>query len=83
MAWAMQVQNKAAISANATQHELVQEAAERQRKEDNAAKRLERVRDQQANFIWPIAMFLVGQALPESSAGPRDRTDGGVAGLVS
>ena len=33
----MQVQNKAAISANATQHELVHEAAERQRHEDNAA----------------------------------------------
>ena len=85
MAWAIrQVQNKAAISANATQHELVQEAAERQRHEDNAAKRLERVRDQQANFIWPISMYLVGQTLPESTAGPRDRTEhgGGVAGLV-
>ena len=85
MAWAMQVQNKAAISANATQHELVQEAAERQRQEDNAAKRLERVRDQQANFIWPISMYLVGQALPESTAGPHGHTEhgGDVAGLVS
>ena len=63
------MQNKAALSANATQHELVQEAAERQRHEDNAAKRLERVRDQQAYFIWPIAMYLVGQALPESMGG--------------
>ena len=62
MAWAMQVQNKAAISANATQHELVQEAAERQRKEDNAAKRLERVHDQQAYFISPIQLYYVGQA---------------------
>ena len=79
------MQNKAAISANATQHELVQEAAERQRHEDNAAKRLERVRDQQANFVWPIAMYLVGQALPESTASPLDRTEagGGVAELVS
>ena len=85
MPWAMQVQNKAAISANATQHELVQEAAERQRHEDNAAKRLERVRDQQAYFIWPINMYLVGQALPESTAGPLDRTEhaGGLAALVS
>ena len=86
MAWAIrQVQNKAAISANATQHELVQEAAERQRQEDNAAKRLERVHDQQANFIFPITMYLVGQALPESTAGPRDRTEhgGGIAELVS
>jgi hypothetical protein len=61
----MQVQNKAAISANATQHELVQEAAERQRQEDNAAKRLERVHDQQANFISPLAFYQVGQVLPE------------------
>ena len=81
----MQVQNKAAISANATQHEIVQEAAERQRQEDNAAKRLERVRDQQANFIWPITMLLVGQALPESPAGLRDRTEhgAGTAELLS
>ena len=63
------VQNKAAIAANATQHELVQEAAERQRHEDNAAKRLERVRDQQAYFINPISQYLVGQALPESMGG--------------
>ena len=78
------MQNKAAISANATQHELVQEAAERQRQEDCAAKRLERVRDQQANFVWPITQYLVGQALPESTAGSPDRTEhgGGVAGLV-
>jgi hypothetical protein len=80
----MQVQNKAAISANATQHELVQEAAERQRQEDNAAKRLGRVHDQQANFISPISMYLVGQALPERTTFPLDRTEhgGGVVGLV-
>ena len=78
------MQNKAAISANATQHEIVQEAAERQRQEDNAAKRLERVHDQQANFIFPISQYLVGQALPESTTGPLDRTEhgGGLAGLV-
>ena len=64
------MQNKAAISANATQHELVQEAAERQRHEDNAAKRLERVHDQQANFIFPIDRYMVGQALLESVARP-------------
>ena len=75
MPCAMQVQNKAAISANATQHELVQEAAEWQRQEDNAAKRLERVHDQQANFISPLALYLVGQLLPESS--PLDRTEHG------
>ena len=79
------MQNKAAISANATQHELVQEAAERQRHEDNAAKRLERVHDQQANFISPISQYLVDQALPDCAAGPLDRTEagGGVAALVS
>ena len=79
------MQNRAAISANATQHEIVQEAAERQRHEDNAAKRLERVRDQQANFIFPISQYLVGQALPESTAGPLDRTEhgAGAAALVS
>ena len=78
----MQVQNKAAISANATQHELVQEAAERQRHEDNAAKRLERVHDQQANFIFPISQYLVGQAWPESTAGPLDRTEAGRVAAV-
>jgi hypothetical protein len=78
------VQNRAAISANATQHEIVQEAAERQRHEDNAAKRLERVHDQQANFISPILMYMVGQVLPEGTTGLLDRTEhgGGVAGLA-
>ena len=78
------MQNKAALSANATQHELVQEAAERQRQEDSAAKRLERVHNQQAYFVGPISQYLVGQALLESTAGPRDRTEhgGGAADLV-
>ena len=34
------MQNKAAISANATQHEIIQESAERQRQEEKAAKQL-------------------------------------------
>ena len=38
------MQNKASIAANATQHELVREAAERQRQEDRAGNQLDRVR---------------------------------------
>ena len=40
------VQNKASIAANLTQHELVGEAAARQRLEDKAANQLERVQMQ-------------------------------------
>ena len=47
-------QNKAAITANATQHELVQEAAERQRAEDRAGKQLERVQIQNAELVYPV-----------------------------
>ena len=47
------MQNKAAISANATQHEISQESAERQRQEDKAAKQLERVQAQMAEFLQP------------------------------
>jgi hypothetical protein len=52
------VQNKAAISANATQHEIIQESAERQRQEDKAAKQLERVQAQMAEFIQPTVAAL-------------------------
>jgi hypothetical protein len=52
------VQNKAAISANATQHEIIQESAERQRLEDKAAKQLERVQAQMAEFIQPTQAAL-------------------------
>ena len=55
MAWALQVQNKAAIAANATQHEIIQEAAERQREEEKAGKQLERVQQQMAERIAPVA----------------------------
>jgi hypothetical protein len=48
------VQNKASITANATQHELVQEAAERQRAEDRAGKQLERVQIQNAELVYPV-----------------------------
>jgi hypothetical protein len=48
------VQNKASIAANATQHQLIQEAAERQRAEDRAGKQLERVQDQMRLFINPM-----------------------------
>jgi hypothetical protein len=48
------VQNKASITANATQHELIQEAAERQRAEDRAGKQLERVQTQNAELIYPV-----------------------------
>jgi hypothetical protein len=56
------IQNKAAIAANATQHELIQEAAERQRVEDKAGKQLdllERVQLQQKEFLNPFAFATV------------------------
>ena len=52
------VQNKALITANATQHDLVQEAAERQRAEDRAGKQLERVQTQNAELIYPVATLI-------------------------
>jgi hypothetical protein len=48
------VQNKASIAANATQHQLVQEAAERQRAEDRAGKQLERVQTQNTELVYPV-----------------------------
>jgi len=52
------VQNKAAIAANATQHELIQEAAERQRAEEKAGKQLDRVQLQNSEFIYPMNSFM-------------------------
>jgi hypothetical protein len=52
------VQNKASITANATQHELIQEAAERQRAEDRAGKQLERVQTQNAELIYPVGTLV-------------------------
>ena len=48
------MQNRAAIAANATQHQIVREAAERQRQEDKAQKQLERVQLQMAEFVRPL-----------------------------
>ena len=53
------MQNRAAIAANATQHQIVQESAERQRLEDKAGKQLERVQDQMALFVMPFVMTAV------------------------
>ena len=50
-----QVQNRAAIAANSTQHEIVQEAAERQQLEDKVGKQLERVQQQMALYVWPFS----------------------------
>ena len=52
------VQNKAALAANATQHRLSQEAAERQRAEDRAGKQLERVQTQNAELVYPIGTLI-------------------------
>ena len=49
------VQNKASIAANATQHKLTQEAAERQNVEDRASKQLERVQIQNEELIFPAS----------------------------
>jgi hypothetical protein len=54
-----QVQNKAAIAANATQHEIIQESAERQRQEDKAGKQLERVQSQMAEFVYPLQQLIM------------------------
>jgi hypothetical protein len=48
------VQNKSSIAANVTQHDIIQEAAERQRVEDRAGKQLERVQEQMALFVNPL-----------------------------
>ena len=52
------VQNKASITANATQHELIQEASERQRAEDRAGKQLERVQTQNAELVYPVGTLI-------------------------
>jgi hypothetical protein len=51
------VQNKASISANATQHQLVREAAEQHLVEDKAAKQLERAQLQNAEFVYPVGVL--------------------------
>jgi hypothetical protein len=50
------VQNKGSLAANATQHEIIQETAARQRQEDKAAKQLERVQMQMADRIMPLTI---------------------------
>jgi hypothetical protein len=53
------VQNKASIAANATQHKLSQDAAERQRAEDRAGKQLERVQSQNAELVYPVGTLVM------------------------
>jgi hypothetical protein len=60
------VQNRAAIAANATQHEIIQEAAERQRLEDKAGKQLERVQQQMALFVMPFGVAAVRRHLGDA-----------------
>jgi hypothetical protein len=55
------IQNKASITANSTQHDIVQEAAERQRVEDKAGKQLERVQAQMELFINPLMSACVSR----------------------
>jgi hypothetical protein len=62
------VQNRAAIAANATQHEIVQEAAEQQRLEDKAGKQLERVQQQMALYVIPFGMAQVRRRLGDAIA---------------
>jgi hypothetical protein len=56
------MQNKASIAANSTQHDIVQEAAERQRVEDKAGKQLERVQAQMELLINPLLSACVSRA---------------------
>ena len=62
------MQNRAAIAANATQHEIIQEAAERQRLEDKAGKQLERVQQQMALYVFPFGMAMVRRRLGDAIA---------------
>ena len=48
------LQNKNAADANKVQHEVIQEAAERDKAEAKAAKQLERVQLQMAEWVRPI-----------------------------
>ena len=73
------VQNKASITANATQHELIQEAAERQRAEDRAGKQLERVQTQNAELVYPVGT-LVNQFF---QAFPRAALECGLEGYMA
>ena len=50
------MQNKAAVAANATQHQISQDMAERRWQEDKAAKQLERVQLQMAEWVRPIVI---------------------------
>jgi hypothetical protein len=51
------LQNKNAADANKVQHEVVQEAAEREKTEAKAGRQLERVQTQNAELIMPAAML--------------------------
>ena len=62
------MQNRAAIAANATQHEIIQEAAERQRLEDKAGKQLERVQQQMALYVMPFGVAMVRRRLGDAIA---------------
>ena len=62
------MQNRAAIAANATQHEIVQEAAEHQRLEDKAGKQLERVQQQMALYVMPFGVAQVRRRLGDAIA---------------
>ena len=62
------MQNRAAIAANATQHEIVQKAAEQRRLEDKAGKQLERVQQQMALYVWPMSMAMVRRRLSDATA---------------
>jgi hypothetical protein len=53
------VQNKNAADANKMQHEVVQEAAEREKVELKAGKQLERILDQQQYFVAPLGFAIV------------------------
>ena len=62
------MQNRAAIAANATQHEIVQQAAERQRLEDKAGKQLDRVQEQMALYVTPFGVAVVRRHLGDAIA---------------
>ena len=50
------IQSKNAADADRAQHEIVQEAADREKAEAKAGKQLERVQLQMAEWVRPIAM---------------------------
>jgi hypothetical protein len=65
------LQNKNAADANKVQHEVIQEAAEREKVEVKAGKQLERVQMQLAEFVNPVSQLVQSFTRAFETAVPR------------